>query len=1123
LRNAAAVVGLVVRRAMGHRRLLATVFVGVVLAAALLASVSIYADAIRDLGLSHALRDETDRDLDLRILSSSQTFEPSNYAERRRAIGNLVNRHTQGFVASVVQYGRSDTFFLTPPGGEVDEDDANRPRANFHFIDRLEERVELVEGTDRAEPTTTDDGYPLISVWVGREGAEQLGVSVGDVYDLHPFWIRENRPIRVQVAGIVEPIDPRSREWYGIEGKFVVRTTSWPTYPFWVDEETLTGPLVAYLGTLSGTFDTYGIVDRGVINSGNADTVAANVRGLATGLREQVQRTTLETTLGTAIERYQERLFFTRLPLFALMLQVVGIVLYYLVMVSTMLVDRQTGEIALLRSRGASTGQVMGIYAIEGGILAGAAIVAGPLFAAAAISILGLTPPFSDLSGGSLLEVTLSPWAFGLAALGAFLAMAALLVPAYVTTRKSMVQYRQNLARPPQQPVFLRYYLDLVVVGVAAYAFYQLQNRGSLVTDRLFGGLAADPLLLVAPTLFMLMVALVFLRIFPLVLGAASWAGRGLPGATIPLGLWHMVRSPSHYGRLILLLLLATAVGMFAAGFRATLERSYDDRTAYEAGAEGRIQGVGNRQGLPPEAFQGRVAEITGASLVTPTARVAGTYQQAQFDFQSFEVLGVVPGEFDEVATWRGDFASRSLGGLLSELAAEPAIIGGATIASPGRYLGFWLQPGYPLQIGQPGIRLRDAEGSFWDYRVRPAAPPDDDGWIFFYTDLLQPFPAREGRTPDLSQPLHLNSLYVRLAGAPPTPQPVSMLVTGVAVSDSEPSANGFAAATLVEAFGDLDGYAAITGVSSMHPGSTLTSAVAPTREDQTAARIDFVFQQGSGQVFGLRARGTHQVLPVVVSNTFLDSTRLSVGDRFDAFVNRQYITLEIVDNFRYFPTWDPDSPQHLLVANLDTLVDVASRVPFIADGVLASEVWIGDMAEANLDREFLSEQGLTFREIFVRSQLRAEASADPLVAASWEGILFLSFAAVLLLTALGFVVYSYLTAQTRSLEFAILRTMGFSGRQILGLVSFEQVFVIASGVLVGTLLGTPLGRLMIGYMGITETGAEILPPLVSRVSWGAVVTVYSLLAVVFVLTVLALVALYSRLAVHRALRMGEL
>jgi putative ABC transport system permease protein len=131
--------------------------------------------------------------------------------------------------------------------------------------------------------------------------------------------------------------------------------------------------------------------------------------------------------------------------------------------------------------------------------------------------------------------VRLSTWAFGLAALGAVLAMAALLVPAYMTTRKSMLHYRQNLSRPPGQPVFLRYYLDLAVVGVAAYAFYQLQNRGSLVTDRLFGGLTADPLLLMAPTLFMLMVALVFLRVFPLVLGVRPGRG-GAAGGDDPAG-----------------------------------------------------------------------------------------------------------------------------------------------------------------------------------------------------------------------------------------------------------------------------------------------------------------------------------------------------------------------------------------------------------------------------------------------------------------------------------------------------------------------------------------------------------------------------------------------------------
>ena len=1127
LRNLGAVVGLVVRRAMGNRRLLATVFIGVILAAALLSSVMIYSDAVRDLGLVHALEQETDQGLDLRILSSSQSLRPEVYNDRRRILDNLVERQTRGFVDTIVHYGRSDTFFLTPPGGQVDQDDSDRPRSHFQFIDGLEDRVNLTAGGERGDVTVSDEGYPVVPVWLGAAAADQLDVAVGDVFDLHPFWIREERPVRVEVAGLVEPEEPGSREWYDIGGRFVVTTTSWPTYPFWVDESVLMGPMVDYLGTFGGNFETFGVVDRDAIRSGNADSVRAQLRGLDSALRQNLQRTSMSTTLPDAIESYQERLFFTRLPLFALMLQIVGIVLYYLVMVSSMLVDRQTGEIALLRSRGASTGQVMGIYAVEGGMLAGAATIIGPLAAAGGISLLGLTPPFQELSGGSLLEVTLSLWAFGLAALGAGLAMLALLIPAYLTARKSMVHYRQNLARPPQQPAFLRYYGDLGVVAVAAYAFYQLQNRGSLVTDRLFGGLSADPLLLLAPTLFMLMVALVFLRVFPLVLGLASWAGRGLPGATIPLGLWHMVRSPSHYSRLILLLLLATAVGMFAAGFRATLERSYDDRAAYEAGAEARIGGVNNREGYTPEQFRSVFADATGAERLSPVAELSGSYQRGQFQFVSFDMMGVVPGEFEELAFWRGDFASRSLNGLLSQLDAEPAALMGAEIPAGSRYLGLWALPDFNLNQGQMGVRIRDAEGGYWEYRLLPIMGADEAGWMFFVADLEQPFPAREGRTPDLSEPAYLNSVFVRMRGASPVPQPVAVTVTEIQASVEAPAegATGLPHATMLESFDDVSAYTEISGVTRQMPPGTLTRVAAPEREAGTAARIDFIHQQGGGQVFGLRVEDAVTVLPVVASEEFLDISGVEVGDEFQVYLNRQYLQLRVEDTFELFPAWNPEQDRPLVVANLHTLTDAGSRVPVVSDAVFPNAVWIGDNPRSQLvlDLEALSEQGIIARELAIRSELRAEAGADPLIAASWEGILFFSFAAVLALTALGFVVYSYLTAQTRSLEFAILRTMGYSGRQILGLVSFEQIFVIASGVLVGTLLGAPLGRLMIGYMGITETGETILPPLVSSVSWGAVVTVYSLLAVVFVLTVLALVALYSRLAVHRALRMGEL
>ncbi|MGH2583677.1 MAG: ABC transporter permease, partial [Dehalococcoidia bacterium] len=328
---------------------------------------------------------------------------------------------------------------------------------------------------------------------------------------------------------------------------------------------------------------------------------------------------------------------------------------------------------------------------------------------------------------------------------------------------------------------------------------------------------------------------------------------------------------------------------------------------------------------------------------------------------------------------------------------------------------------------------------------------------------------------------------------------------------------------TVIEPFEDVDRYEVVSGVTASADAGSLSRAPVSGRDGQYAARLAFLRQRGGAvPLVGFRIRGGGDALPVLVSDSFLDVAKKRVGDEVQIFVNRQYVPARIAGSFDLFPTYDPERPVHLFVADLAAVQEAASRVPSLADGAFPNEAWL-DGLSGPLTKEGLAERGVNAEQVYDREALRAEQSSDPLVAASWEGILFLSFAAVLMLTALGFIVYSYLSAQTRALEFAILRTMGFSARQILALVTFEQCFIILAGVLAGTLLGLPLGRLMIGYMGITESGQDVLPPLVSRVSWLTVATAYALLALMFAGTIAALVLLYSRLAVHRALRMGEL
>src|SRR5690606_35793344 len=126
---------------MGNRRLLATVVVGVVLSAALMASVALYSDAIRDLGLKHQLAEQPPRSLDIEIVSSNHAAEPGLYNDRRDITDDLLDRDAGAIVDEVVRYGRTDTFFLTAPGDQVDREDQQRPRANFQFYEDLLDHV----------------------------------------------------------------------------------------------------------------------------------------------------------------------------------------------------------------------------------------------------------------------------------------------------------------------------------------------------------------------------------------------------------------------------------------------------------------------------------------------------------------------------------------------------------------------------------------------------------------------------------------------------------------------------------------------------------------------------------------------------------------------------------------------------------------------------------------------------------------------------------------------------------------------------------------------------------------------------------------------------------------------
>ena len=935
-------------------------------------------------------------------------------------------------------------------------------------------------------------------------------------------------PITVEVVGLLEANDLSERYWGASTDELDSQTPFWPTYRLFVPEESFFGAPATAIPSATARYLDIHQVERSGLDSRNAQQIASSLASLERRLGATETLLSVDTELVQVLRTFDDKLFFVRIPLFVLLLQIGGVVAYYLLVVSTMLVERQGAEIATLRSRGASTAQLLAQYGVEAAILASLAVVAGPPLAAVVISALGPTPAFSDLSGGEPLDVHLSRLSFALAGAGSLLAFLAFMVPAWQATRQTVVGFKRGAARPRRAPLFLRYYLDVAVVIVLALVFWRLRQEDELFEEPLFGEPQADPFLLTTPAVAMLTAGIVFLRLFPLVLQLAAWVVAQGQGVALLVGTRALARNPTHYSRLILMLMLATGVGMFGATFSATLDRSFDDRTRYTVGADVRAVDPRALVRQGDAVFRDAIAAIP-AETASPVIRSGGSVS-ANGGIERIELLGVDPDTFGEVAYFRSDFAPESLDAMLEELEANATVAGYVPLPDDARQIGVWAKLVDIRASMDLFAVIQDGDGQLvagWLGVVRPGEPATEE-WRFFSLDLEHVRGLTGVILPvELERPLTMQSLVVRTRSTIGAQRGVILLgpvltsplppVTAVARGSPEAQSAAFGEATLAH---DLTG-----------PGFEIVQGVVDRRLDDqirveadappgfaSSLRYEWLDDQRPARRRGIRQATDGEPTVVYLSSEAAGRLGLARGDDVTLTVGGANLAARYAGSFDLFPTFDANAGGGFAIVHASRLqVDANAALP--TNSFAFNSAWFASSDPPATSEALIALEPRSLNDV---EQERLRQEEDPLIAAGWEGILAISFAAVLLLSTIGFLIYSYLTAQQRRLEFAVLRTLGFSRRQIFGVVLLEHLFVVLAGMGLGTIVGLQVGRLMMDFFALDERGAEVIPPFALSISTLEVALVWGILGAVFVLTVLAVVLLYFRLALHRALRVGD-
>ncbi|NLD51088.1 MAG: ABC transporter permease, partial [Clostridiaceae bacterium] len=313
------------------------------------------------------------------------------------------------------------------------------------------------------------------------------------------------------------------------------------------------------------------------------------------------------------------------ITLWILTIPLMIIICFYTLMISALIIKNDRNEIAILKSRGAGRFQIFFLYVLESIAVAGIAFVSGPYVAYMICSILGSSNGFLEFVTRKALPLNINAHAYLYSLIGAAVFLIFMLVPALKASTKGIVHHKRSLAAENEKPLWKRFYLDFLVMGLSIYGLYSFKNRQALLSITGIKGtdLGVDPLLFFISTFFILGVSLVFLRIYPLLMRLVFQLGVRWWNPVLYFSLVNVSRADKNQQSIMLFIILALSFGIINSSQARTINSNMVDRIMYKNGADVIIEPYNNLKHLTRSSH-----DQTGSASTTSEKYKEPNYQE---------------------------------------------------------------------------------------------------------------------------------------------------------------------------------------------------------------------------------------------------------------------------------------------------------------------------------------------------------------------------------------------------------------------------------------------------------------------------------------------------------------
>lgn len=442
------------------------------------------------------------------------------------------------------------------------------------FLSDIEEHSSFMSGSIYSDQLV--DG--AIEVIVSRSAMIQHDLMIGTELYLADVLNQEGNPYKIRVVGVFQNSSEQDVYW--------VDAPDTMNRQFYMDENLFKSLFVDYENPQYKWNSKWNVLY-------NLDNIKAEqVEHILLTLDE------LEDTInnidcyyykeyfGDTLKEFQIKQVKLENILFLLEIPILILLLIFIYMVNNQMMLLERGDIAVLKSRGASNAHIIMIYLIQGLIIAFIGLLLGIPLGILICYAIGNTNAFLEFVSRTALELEFTKGSIYASLLCSIISLVITLVLAFIHTRESIVSYKRKKNQKNQKNIIKSFIIGLIFLGISLYGLYNFRLNSANLMQIAEVDASLDPLLFISSIFFIIGAAFIIQALFRVFINIIYRIGINHWKPSSYAAFQQVIKGSANQGFIIIFLILTVALGIYSAAIARTINENEKNRLVYSISSD---------------------------------------------------------------------------------------------------------------------------------------------------------------------------------------------------------------------------------------------------------------------------------------------------------------------------------------------------------------------------------------------------------------------------------------------------------------------------------------------------------------------------------------------------------